>query len=270
MATSFNHRPYIYDFMISAIREFDSETKILIADLGSTDGTIQMIQDFIDRNPGRMDVRQFEKSTSAIDALFKTLEEVNTEYVIGMSCDDVFGDGYGLAVKGFAEENYSNQTIFNFRLNHTDEDLNIIDVQYPKWSRYRSLNRLKLSLGNPGTGPGAIYPVEVLRTVFSKEKIPNLMVEDYFIYWNSIESVCFQNIKEVGILYRRHPNALTFQKTNPMYIESIGYSAGLANRNSRHILEKIASRILVLRWLRHFHPHFWQFFFKGYQSAVRE
>jgi glycosyltransferase involved in cell wall biosynthesis len=249
--TVLNHEIYINDLLDSIVKEFKSETPVFLADLGSLDGTLAQISTHTLYQENRITLTSFERGTTTLEALSIFLPIITSDYLLGMSGDDVFQTGFGQAIQRLEQPNPSEKIVINVSLLHTDEKLNPVKFQNPKWSRSRRINRMKLSLGNPGTGPGAIYPVQELLFVLKDKEFHGLLVEDYFIYWQLIDSVKFVNLPDAIILYRRHPNALGKQNANPEYSKSIGYLVGLSFSNSRNLVEKSLAVFLFLRWIRH-------------------
>lgn len=239
------------DLLDSIETEFLPETRIIFADLGSTDSTMDVIKAHVLHKRDTVRLLAFDIGTSTLTALSSELPNIETEYVLGISGDDVFSDGFGQVIRGISHDRNSQRFMINVTLVHTDECLNPLKVQNPHWSDSRRLNRYKLSFGNPGTGPGAIYPVSELVHALEKKNLHGLLIEDYFIYWQLVDKVNFVNLPTAKIHYRRHPNALGKQYRNPQFAKSIGFSVGLSFSNSSNLLQSLLSVFLFLRWIRH-------------------
>ena len=250
-ASTLNHELYIKQFLDSARREFGLKTKILIADLGSNDRTLTIIREHELFRNETLTVVPYPKGTNTLEALSAELPKIETDYVVGMSGDDVFCPGYGELVEKYELDDLHYKVMVNVTLVHTNEKLVPFKEQLPKWGDSKRLNRLKLSRGNPGTGPGAIYPVAELISALNQRNLSGLLIEDYFIYWHLIEMVRFVTILDAKILYRRHQNALGNQYSNTEYAKSIGFSVGLSLAMSQNPLEFISGCFLFLRWVRH-------------------
>jgi hypothetical protein len=233
------------------MKEFDTETEIIIADLGSKDRTLKFIAAHTLFRMNRIILMTFGEGTTTLKALSSVLPKIKTDYLIGMSGDDVFDNGFGRAIQNYILPSFEENVMINVTLLHTDEKLIPFKQQKPSWVHSRRINRLKLTLGNPGTGPGAVYPVEKLISVLEDKELNDLLIEDYFIYWKLVDSVNFINLPGARVLYRRHSNALGKQYANPRYSRSIGYLVGLSFSNSNTIIEKFLSVFLFIRWIRH-------------------
>ncbi len=265
--TTFNHDAYVDQFLDSLGREFNNGTQIIIADLGSQDKTLEVIKKHVLYREGRIALNVYPKDTSTLEALFIELPKVDTEYILGMSGDDVFDYGFGQAIQNFKNYNNREKVMLNMTLVHTDKNLIPFREQKPRWVQNNRINRLKLSFGNPGTGPGAVYPAKELISVLKGQDLHGLLIEDYFIYWHLIDSVKFINLPCAKVLYRRHPDALTKQNSNSDYLRSIGYLVGLSFDKSRNPLEGILSLLLFFRWIRHIPINKLRYFMSGIRSG---
>ena len=265
--TTFNHDTYVDEFLDSLGREFNNGTQIVIADLGSQDKTLEVIKKHVLYREGRISLNVYPKGTSTLEALFIELPKVETDYILGMSGDDVFDCGFGQAIQNFKNFNTGEKVMLNMTLVHTDKNLIPFREQKPRWVQNNRINRLKLSFGNPGTGPGAVYPAKELISVLKGQDLHGLLIEDYFIYWHLVDSVKFINLPSAKVLYRRHPDALTKQNSNSDYLRSIGYLVGLSFDKSRNPLEGILSLLLFFRWIRHIPINKLRYFMSGIRSG---
>ena len=267
--TTFNHENFVGDLLDSIGLEFFPATEISLADLGSSDSTLDVVMAHRLYLNNRIKLRRLSAGTNTLTALSRELSGIKTKYVLGMSGDDVFFSGFGEIIRNFSVENQSNSVMINVALVHTDEQLVPFKFQNSRWSDFNWWNRYKLNLGNPGTGPGAIYPVRELRSALQKKDLAGLLIEDYFIYWQLVDNVRFINLPSAKILYRRHPNALGKQYLNPDYAKSIGFSVGLAFNNSRNVLGNLLSVFLFFRWVRHIPLKNLRSFFVGYKNGSK-
>jgi glycosyltransferase involved in cell wall biosynthesis len=249
--TTFNHEDFVCDLLDSIVSEFPLATKIIVADLGSNDATLEVIESHHLFKETRMKLRAFKRGTSTLSAFSSELQNIQTDHVLGMSGDDVFAKGFGQVISDFELKDQDKSFMINVTLIHTNKNLTPIKVQSSHWSDSRRLNRIKLSLGNPGTGPGAIYPVKELVGILRDIEFGELLIEDYFIYWQLVDSVQFINLNSAMILYRRHADALGKQHGNPKYSKSIGQSVGIAFKKSENPIEYCFCFFLMARWLRH-------------------
>jgi glycosyltransferase involved in cell wall biosynthesis len=267
--TTFNHENYVCDLLDSIELEFLPGTNIIFADLGSSDATLDLIMGHRLYLDNRVKLVSLSLGTSTLTALSRELSGIETRYVVGMSGDDVFYSGYGEIIRNLSVEQESQSVMINVTLIHTDENLLPFKVQRSRWSDFSRWNRYKLNFGNPGTGPGAIYPVSELATVLQKRELAGLLIEDYFIYWQLVDHVKFINLPSAKILYRRHPKALGKQYLNPDYAKSIGFSVGLAFNNSGNALGNLLSVFLFLRWMRHIPLKNLSIFLVGFRTGYK-
>jgi glycosyltransferase involved in cell wall biosynthesis len=261
-----NHEKYIQDLLHSIWREFGRRCKILLVDLGSTDNTFGSINSFLSRVDLSIEIHRFPPGTTNLEALSFVITKFSGSHFIGMSGDDVLGTGYGESFFEILGENGCDYVI-NFRLVHTDSSLNPIREQRPRWSTNRSFQRIQLSLSNPGTGPGTIYPVKILKEHVDWTVASKTLIEDYYVYWSVIDYVKFVNSKKSYVLYRRHDEALSTRLNFNQYVFSIGFSVGVANAKARNTFEKMLNFLLYLRWSRHVSFTKYRWFLKGFRAG---
>ena len=156
----------------------------------------------------------------------------------------------------------------NFRQRVSDSSLNTIKIRDSKWSNSYKRNRKKLLVGNPGTTPGAIIPWETLKKINAWDNTPNILIEDYWLWWKLLGHATFINIKYGEVLYRRHNNNVTAQSKDPIYSESLGYASALGWVNAETLFEKILSVFVVIRWIRHINFREWKNFIIGFRRAI--
>lgn len=156
----------------------------------------------------------------------------------------------------------------NFRQRVSDSNLNMIKIRDSKWSNSYKRNRKKLLVGNPGTTPGAIIPWETLKKINAWDNTPNILIEDYWLWWKLLDHATFINIKYGEVLYRRHNNNVTAQSKDPIYSESLGYASALGWVNAETLFEKIHSVFVVIRWIRHIDFRAWKNFIIGFKRAI--
>lgn len=267
--TTFNHENYLGDLLDSIELEFYPDTEIILADLGSSDSTLDVVMGHRLYLNNRIKLVPLRAGTNTLTALSRELSGIKTKYVLGMSGDDVFFSGFGEIIRNLSVENQSQSVMINVTLVHTDENLVPFKFQESRWSHFNRWNRYKLNFGNPGTGPGAIYPVKELASALQKKHLAGLLIEDYFIYWQLVDKVRFINLPSAKILYRRHLKALGTQYLNPDYAKSIGFSVGLAFNNSRNALGNLLSVFLFFRWIRHIPLKNLRSFFIGCKNGSR-
>jgi glycosyltransferase involved in cell wall biosynthesis len=262
-----NHESYLLDCLTSINREL-SDVKILCADIGSIDESFKTNKK-ICMNLGLKSTHvQLGANTRTLTAL-KSLEKfVSTNYVILLSADDAFGIGYREALVKLLKTS-TEYSVINFPLLLTDENLKPLHLRVPRWTGRVQENRRRLSYSNPGTAPGAVIPWKILINSDSWKQPPNIVIEDYWIWWQLISLVPFITAQESHVLYRQHQSNISNASKNKDYAYSLGYVSAIPSKNSNKLKNQLLSLTLIPRWIRHLHITVWVNFFSGYREAKR-
>ena len=262
-----NHEQYLSDCLGSIHREL-SGVKILCADVGSGDKSFEKGKEI----PSTLNLNsihiQLGEGTKTLTTLKKLEQYIDTKYVVLLSADDALGDNYGTALIDILKQT-PNYSVINFVSMVSGQDLNPLFPKSPKWADKIQKNKRLLSYSNPGTAPGAVIPWEILIKSPSWKQPPNILIEDYWLWWQLIDQVPFINCKESHVLYRQHENNVTKDTKNKDYAYSLGYVSTLPNIKALNFLNKLLSIFLILRWIRHLNVCVWKNYAAGYISAIR-
>ena len=263
-----NHEGYILDCLQSVYREL-SEAKILWADIGSSDNSFKKSKDISKELELNTIHVQFWEDTRTLRVLKGLEKYINTKYIILLSADDALGENYRKALSNITRIN-SREQVINFISIVSDQELNPLFPKYPKWTDKIQKNKKLLSYSNPGTAPGAVIPWEILIKSPSWKQPPNIVIEDYWLWWQLIDQVPFINCKDTHVLYRQHRNNVTKNTKNKNYAYSLGYVSALPNIKAINILNTFLSFFLIPRWIRHLNVSVWKDYATGYISAIRK
>ena len=262
-----NHEGYILDCLQSVCRELP-EAKILWADTGSSDNSFKKSKDISKELELNTIHVQFWEDTRTLRVLKGLEKYINTKYIILLSADDALGENYRNALSNIIRVN-SREQVINFISMVSDQDLNPLFPKSPKWANKIQKNKRLLSYSNPGTAPGAVIPWEILIKSPSWKQPPNIVIEDYWLWWQLIDQVPFINCKDAYVLYRQHRNNVTKNTKNKDYAYSLGYVSALPNIKAINILNTFLSFFLIPRWIRHLNVSVWKDYAAGYISAIR-
>jgi hypothetical protein len=260
-----NHENFIFQSLNAIDRELH-DIKIVCADIGSTDQTFTCIKEISHELKLNSQHISLSDGTKTLTALKTVDKYITTKYVILLSADDVLGENYRAAILDFFSEN-SEDSVLNFTSVVTDQDLKPIYSKNPSWGSEIEKNKKLLSFCNPGTAPGAVIPWTKLRGTKSWANPPDIIVEDYWIWWQLVESTKFINIHKSHVYYRSHQNNITKASKNENYAHSLGYISALPNTKRNNRMNRLLSRILILRWIRHLNYKVWPDFFIGYNES---
>ena len=262
-----NHENFISDCLHSIHRELP-DAKIVCVDTGSTELCHELgklIAKDLVLNSVHIKLNVNTKTLSAL----KNLEKyISTNNIILLSADDAFGQNYRSALIDLFKKNPKG-AVFNFASVITDQNLTPLYSRKPQWSEQHDKNRRKLSYSNPGTAPGAVIPWANLVSSPAWREPPEIIIEDYWIWWQLIDLVPFVNCNESSVLYRQHQDNISKASKNEDYAYSLGYVTAIPNIKASSIFHKLISATLIFRWVRHVNIIVWHKFIVGYFEAKR-
>ena len=261
-----NHEKFIEECIHSINREFGNEIQLLNLDIGSIDGTLGISKSLC--NEFGMDAvhLKLDKNTKTLTAL-KSLEEyVSTTYVILLSADDALGENYRQTLNKLFSD-ITEHTVINFPSMVTDHNLHPLYLRVPKWSVSSKKNKKLLSYSNPGTAPGAVIPWKMLVETQSWKQSPDIIIEDYWLWWQFIDIAPFITSQESHVLYRQHQHNISKASRNKAYAYSLGYVSALPTYKSNNYKNRLLSLVLIPRWLRHLNIAVWRNYILGYQDS---
>lgn len=262
-----NHEAFIADCLNSIYRELP-DSKIVCVDTGLTDQCHEfskLIAKDLKLNSVHIKLNVGTKTLSALKIIEK---QISTNNIILLSADDAFGQNYRSALINLFKKNPKG-TVFNFTSVITDQNLKPIYSRKPQWSEQSIKNRGKLSYSNPGTAPGAVIPWTKLISSPTWRNPPEIIIEDYWIWWQLIDLVPFVNCTESNVLYRQHQDNVSKAGKNEDYAYSLGYVTAIPNIKANSIFHKLMSFTLIFRWIRHLNIIVWHKFMGGYFAAMR-
>jgi len=262
-----NHEKFIAECLNSIHRELP-DFKIVCVDTSLTDECHEFSKSIAkDFKLNSMHIK-LDVNTKTLSALKIIEKQISTNYIILLSADDAFGQNYRSALINLFKKNPEG-TVFNFTSVITDRNLKPIYSRKPQWSEQIIRNRRKLSYSNPGTAPGAVIPWTKLINCPTWRKPPDIIIEDYWIWWQLIDLVPFANCKESSVLYRQHKENISKASKNIDYAYSLGYVTAIPNIKANSIFHKLISVTLIFRWIRHLNITVWHKFIGGYFVAKR-
>jgi hypothetical protein len=262
-----NHEEYIFDCLHSIQQEL-LDLRVLCVDIASSDESFEKSKKLSMELKLKSTHVQFSRETKTLSTLKNLEQYISTKYIILISGDDAFGPNYGNALITLFKVNPGN-SVFNFDSIITDQNLNPMSSRKPRWGKGIRHNKRKLSFSNPGTAPGAVIPWQLLTEQEAWKHPPDILIEDYWIWWQLVDIVPFLNCYESGALYRQHQNNISKASKNEDYAYSLGYVTAIPGIEAKNIYNRFLSAILIFRWIRHLNYLVWKNFVSGYLSAMR-
>ena len=264
-----DHLPFVDQCLNSIHEEFGNKLKVLNVDVGSTDGTEKRIKQRA-MELGLSLAQEHRSREMKTLTVLKSLEgSVNSQFVVLLSADDLFGPGYGAALLSTLKE-LKRDSVLNFSLNETNAFLESKRLHVPRWTNSLQKNKRILSIMNPGTAAGCVIPFEKLKTLDKWQSVPSILIEDYWLWWTLIEHVDFVNVISASAIYRKHGNNISGANKNLDYAYSLGFAAGLPWALNNSNLNRGLSLILIPRWGRHLAPSTWGYFLRGFRESSKK
>jgi len=262
-----NHENYLSDCLNSIERELFG-IKIIFADIGSKDNSYNLSKTISEELKLNSTHIQLPEDTRTLLALKGIEKYIKTEYIILLSADDALGENYGNALIEIMEKN-SGYKVINFASLLTDQNLKPLYSKYPKWTDESQKNRNLLTYSNPGTAPGAVIPWKILINSPKWKQPPDIIIEDYWLWWLLLDQVAFVVSQESHVLYRQHEKNISKESKNKDYAYSLGYVSALPQIKANNVWVKLLSFFIIPRWIRHLNIMVWNKFISGYFFAIR-
>lgn len=267
---SYDYAIFLQACLESCKRELSDEFIWVVLETGRTEATRQIVSEFEINNQISIDYRRLAPDTSTLRVLSQLGNTYESEYAVLISADDALGEGYGNALKAELRLSHSKPTVVNFSQTVCNELLQPIDTRKSNWSDHASTNRLRLSFGNPGTTAGVLLPWNQIYPIFLGLEVPDILIEDYWLWWQLIDFASFKNNLDGKVLYRKHSGSISKSTKNSRYAYSLGYSSALPINLNNRIDYKLIALFLIPRWGRRIHFTVWKFYVKGYLACLRE
>ena len=267
---SYDYAIFLKACLESCKRELTDEFVWVVLETGKTEATRQVVSEFEINNQISIDYRRLAPDTSTLRVLSQLGNTYKSEYAVLISADDALGESYGNALRAEMKFSHSKPTVVNFSHTICNELLLPIDSRKSNWSDQISTNKLRLSFGNPANTAGVLLPWNQIRHIFYDLEVPDILIEDYWLWWQLIEFASFRNNSNGEVLYRKHSGSISNSSKNPRYAYSLGYTSALPlNLNSR-IVYKLIALFLIPRWGRRVHFTVWRSYVQGYLACLRE
>lgn len=154
----YNHSEFVEESLNSVINQTYKNVELLIADDCSSDNSVEVIQNWLKKNPGITFVRNTKNlgNTKTFNSLF---ELAKGEYFIDLAADDILlEDCIEKQIRAFQNSKYDNLALVYGNALLIDKNSNPIDFYYP-------INEIGTTIRKPPSGD--IY----LSVIGQKEKI---------------------------------------------------------------------------------------------------
>jgi len=266
---SYDYAEFLESCLESCKRELDDQIGWVVVETGKTENTQKIVSEFELNNGISIDYLRLSPDTSTLRALQILANNFHHEFSVLISADDAFGIGYGDALRSELLSLDQIPVVVNFSHIICDDLLNPIKLRQPHWSTKVKKNKFLLSKGNPGNTAGVLLPWRQVQKLFEEGQVPDILIEDYWLWWKLLDSTKFKNNLNGQVLYRKHRGSISRSKTNRKYAYSLGYISALPIYMNRLMLYKVIGVILIPRWIIRLHFSVWRDYLQGYSESLR-
>lgn len=212
LLATYNGEKFIQEQLDSLFSQTFQDFKIFVRDDGSTDNTIRIIQESVQKYPNRIMIMHDETPhRGAKDSFLWLLEHVNAKYYMFCDQDDVwlpFKIEHTLSrMEAVETKNPQKAIMIHTDLRIVDANLNVIKPSFWNWGKFNvDLNKRFnfAALGNVFTGCTMMINNKVKDFVFPVNTLVKL--HDEWIGLAVTKYGKVENLKEQTILYRQHGN----------------------------------------------------------------
>lgn len=208
LLATYNGEKYLIEQLDSLLKQSFSDFKILIRDDGSTDSTVEIIEEYCKKYPEKITAIKGEGTGSACRNFFKLVEAADDDYVMFCDQDDVWLpekiEKTYLKMKELESDAEGLPLLVHSDLFVVDEKLNVLSESFFKFQAI-SPERDKLNnllVQNNVTGCTVMINREMLK--LAKETPETCIMHDW---WLGILAAAFGKsayITEPLMLYRQH------------------------------------------------------------------
>lgn len=210
LLATYNGSRFLTEQLDSLLNQSYNNFDIIIRDDGSTDSTLEIIQDYITRYPEKIRLLNDDvKHRGPCNSFLYLLENVDSDYYMFCDQDDVWlPNKVEISLSRIKEvEDHYPQTpvMIHTDLILVDSNLNLMFKSFWKWSRFNvDLNKhlCFVPFGNVFTGCTMIFNKFLKRYVFP---VPDFVeMHDQWIGLMAVKYGKVENIKQGTIKYRQH------------------------------------------------------------------
>lgn len=209
MAT-YNGENYIREQLDSIINQSYTDWKLYISDDCSTDRTLSIIKEYMNRD-SRISLVPCRKNGNARDNFMYLLNFSNSRYIMFCDQDDVWlkdkvKNAYG-SIKRLENGDIRTPSLIFSDLYVVDKDLQMLSDSYFKYQNLKTnFNFEKILIQNSITGCTMIFNESLKDITLKTSNIENIIMHDW---WMALISSCFGKINvvdKIDIKYRQHGN----------------------------------------------------------------
>ena len=239
LMSTYNGENYLREQLDSLLNQTYENMKILIRDDGSKDGTIQILKEYSEKYPNKIECI-FDENIGVIKSFFELMKKSDEKCNYFAFCDQ---DDFWLKEKiEKAIEQVKDEIPFLYCSNTTlvDENLKILKINNEK----KEVDLNNILIENCATGCTVVINNKLLKLLKEKEiNLENVLMHDW---WALIVSLLFGEVyydSESYIYYRQHGNNVVGSEANMLkkYVRRIN---NFTKKREKDALKKQINEIL--------------------------
>ena len=222
LLATYNGEKYLREQIDSILNQTHTEFRLLISDDGSTDGTIEILKEYKEKD-GRIDVFFQENNLGVVKNFEFLLEKVEAKYYMFSDQDDIWKETKIEKSLNKIEEGFD---LVYSDLEVVDENLNVTYSSYWKlkgiYNKIKKYNNFEsLYLNNFITGCTMISKKELINSFMPLPNTSKFVLHDYWISLIISQNGKIAYIEEPLIKYRQHKNNKVGSKKKTDELKSI-------------------------------------------------
>ena len=222
LLATYNGEKYLREQIDSILNQTHTEFRLLISDDGSTDGTIEILKEYKEKD-ARIDVFFQENNLGVVKNFEFLLEKVEAKYYMFSDQDDIWKETKIEKSLNKIEEGFD---LVYSDLEVVDENLNVTYSSYWKlkgiYNKIKKYNNFEsLYLNNFITGCTMISKKELINSFMPLPNTSKFVLHDYWISLIISQNGKIAYIEEPLIKYRQHKNNKVGSKKKTDELKSI-------------------------------------------------
>ena len=222
LLATYNGEKYLREQIDSILNQTHTEFRLLISDDGSTDGTIEILKEYKEKD-GRIEVFFQENNLGVVKNFEFLLEKVEAKYYMFSDQDDIWKERKIEKSLNKIEEGYD---LVYSDLEVVDENLNVTYSSYWKlkgiYNKIKKYNNFEsLYLNNFITGCTIISKKELINSFLPLPNSSKFVLHDYWVSLIISQNGKIAYIEEPLIKYRQHKNNKVGSKKKSDELKSI-------------------------------------------------
>lgn len=213
---TYNHQNYIANTLESVFNQtIDFDMKIIVADDGSSDSTIEIVLDFVQKYPNKIQVLKHKSKQGILKNILRIVPEITSEYIAILDGDDYWTFDQKLQKQvDFLDSNIDFSGIFHdTKIENTVTEGNQyfqIAKCYSQRYAYHSTIDLVDVIARQMIIPSSSF---VFRSDFLSNLDLSYLVDQYSTLWKltvfSMQGRKIKYIDDVWSVYRNHDNGIS-------------------------------------------------------------